>query len=101
MNKIYKVIITETDPETNETKEVHNNEYSGLTLLGTLAADETRMGCAILHENLAGFAAKLASDSKTSMACRMACIMLDEREEKNGDAEAKLMSAILGGMMEE
>ena len=98
---IYQVMINVIDPETNETTEVHNNEYSGLTMLGTLAEDESRMGCTILHENLAGLAAKLASDNKTSMACRMACMMLDEREEKNGNAEAKLMSAILGGMMEE
>lgn len=101
MSKIYKVIITETDPATNETKEVHNNEYSGLTLLGTLAADETRMGCAMLHENITGLAEKLASDKRTSIACHIACMMLDERDEKNGDAEAKLMNAILGGMMEE
>ena len=95
---IYQVIINEIDPATNETKEIHNNKYTGLTMVGTLAEDENRMGCAMLHESVITLAEKLASNKDTAEACRLACAMMDAKDARNGGIEKKLMDAIFGSI---
>lgn len=95
---IYQVIINEIDPDTNEAREAHNNKYTGVTMVGTLAEDENRMGCAMLHESVMTLAEKLASNTDTAEACRIACVMMDARDAKNGGIEKKLMKAIFGSI---
>lgn len=95
---IYQVIINEIDPDTNEAREAHNNKYTEVTMVGTLAEDEKRMGCAMLHESIMTLAEKLASNPDTAKACRLACTMMDAKDTRNDGIEKKLMDAIFGSI---
>ena len=52
MAKVYRVVITAIDSETNtETVEV-DDKYTGLTLVADCVGDEGRMAEIVLHDNL-------------------------------------------------
>lgn len=96
MAKVYRVVITAIDSETNtETVEV-DDKYTGLTLVADCVGDEGRMAEIVLHDNLANMAAKLAAGSKTANAVRLAGLVMDMRKSKLENIENELMNMIMG-----
>ena len=96
MAKVYRVVITAIDSETNtETVEV-DDKYTGLTLVADCVGDEGRMAEIVLHDTLANMAAKLAAGSKTANAVRLAGLVMDMRKSKLENIENELMNMIMG-----
>lgn len=96
MAKVYRVVITAIDSETNtETVEV-DDKYTGLTLVADCVGDEGRMAEIVLHDNLANMAAKLAAGSKTANAVRLAGLVMDMRKSKLENIENELLNMIMG-----
>ena len=95
MEKLYRVTVTEVDPDTKAEKEVHLDEmYTGLTIVAE--CDDGRMSEVLMHENLIGLACKLASGSKTKNAVRLAAVLMDMKKTDAENAENALMRAIMG-----
>ena len=96
MAKVYRVVITAIDSETNtETVEV-DDKYTGLTLVADCVGDEGSMAEIVLHDNLANMAAKLAAGSKTAKAVRLAGLVMEMRKEERETFEDKLLNVIMG-----
>ena len=93
MDKVYRVVITAIDGET-ETVEV-DEKYTGLTLVAD-CVEEGKMSEIVLHDNLANMAAKLAAGSKTSKAVKLATLMDDFNKRDAVNAEKALLRAIMG-----
>ncbi len=95
MGKLYRVKVTEIDPETNEEKEVHlDDNYTGLTIVAE--CEDGRMAEVLMHENLMGLACKLASGSRTKTAVRLATVMMDMKKTDAENAENAISRAIMG-----
>jgi hypothetical protein len=96
MEKLYRVVITEIDPETKAEKEVHVDElYKNVTLIAD-CADRNTMAEVVLNDNLIGIAAKLAGGEKVSEAMKLAAVMAKILDDRAGKAENSLLRAIMG-----
>ena len=88
MAKVYRVVITAIDSETNtETVEV-DNKFTGLTLVADHVGDEGRMAEIVL----------LAAGSKTSVAVRLAAMLMDLEAQDLGKKEDALLRSIMEDM---
>ena len=96
MDKIYHVLITAIDPETNEETVAVDDTYTGLTLVADCG--DNRMAEVVLHDNLANMAAKLAAGDKTAKAVRLATLMMEMDNDKKESMENALLRAIMGGI---
>lgn len=95
MEKLYRVTVTEVDPDTKAEKEVHLDEmYTGLTVVAE--CEDGRMAEVMMHENLMGLACKLASGSKTKTAVRLAAVLMDIKKDDAENAETALLRALMG-----
>lgn len=95
MEKLYRVVITEIDPETKAEKEVHVDEiYQNVTLIADFA-DRKAMAEVVLNDNLIGIAAKLAGGEKVSEAMKLAAVMTKILDDRAGKAENSLLRAIM------
>ena len=95
MGKVYRVTVTEVDPDTKAEKEVHLDEmYTGLTIVAE--CEDGRMAEVLMHENLMGLACKLASGSKTATAVRLAAVLMDMKKTDAENAETALLRQIMG-----
>lgn len=83
MAKLYKVIVTEINTETNETREALNDTYTGFTLCAQ-CPEENRMAEVVMHDNIAGLAERLAA------------LMLDTAKDKAAGLEDALFAAMMG-----
>lgn len=96
MEKLYRVVITEIDPETKAEKEVHVDElYKNVTLIAECAYRNT-MAEVVLNDNLIGIAAKLAGGEKVSEAMKLAAVMAKILDDRAGKAENSLLRAFMG-----
>lgn len=96
MEKLYRVVITEIDPETKAEKEVHVDElYKNVTLIAD-CADRNTMAEVVLNDNLIGIAVKLAGGEKVSEATKLAAVMTKILDDRAGKAENSLLRAIMG-----
>lgn len=96
MEKLYRVVITEIDPETKAEKEVHVDElYQNVTLIAD-CADRKTVAEVVLNDNLIGIAAKLAGGEKVSEAMKLAAAMTQILDSIAGKAENSLLRAIMG-----
>jgi hypothetical protein len=96
MEKLYRVVITEIDPETKAEKEVHVDElYQNVTLIAD-CADRNAMAEVVLNDNLIGIAAKLACGEKVKEAMKLAAVMTNILDDRAGKAENSLLRAIMG-----
>lgn len=96
MEKLYRVVITEVDPESKAEMEVHVDEfYQNVTFVGDYA-DCNKMTEIALHDSIFGIASKLASGEITSKAVRLAYTMMQIREAKAAESENSLLRKIMG-----
>ena len=96
MEKLYRVVITEIDPETKAEKEVHVDElYKNVTIIAD-CADRKSMAEVVLNDNLIGIAAKHACGEKVSEAMKLAEAMTRIHDSIAGKAENSLLRAIMG-----
>jgi hypothetical protein len=96
MEKLYRVVITEIDPETKAEKEVHVDElYKNVTLIAD-CADRNKIAEVVLNDNLIGIAAKLAGGGKVSEAMKLAAVMAKILDDRAGKAENSLLRAFMG-----
>lgn len=96
MEKLYRVVITEIDPETKAEKEVHVDElYKNVTLIAD-CADRKAMAEVVLNDNLISIAAKLAGGETVSEAMKLAAAMTQILDSRAGKAENSLLRAIMG-----
>ena len=96
MEKLYRVVITEIDPETKAEKEVHVDElYKNVTMIADYA-DRNTMAEVVLNDNLVGIAVKLASGEKVNEAMKLAAVMTKILDDIAGKAENSLLRAIMG-----
>lgn len=96
MEKLFRVVITEIDPETKAENEVYLDElYKNVTLIAD-CADRNKIAEVVLNDNLIGIAAKLASGEKVKEAMKLAAIMMKIHDDKAGKAENSLLRAIMG-----
>lgn len=96
MEKLYRVVVTEIDPETKAEKEVHVDElYKNVTLIAD-CADRNAMAEVVLNDNLVGIATKLAVGKKVSEAMKLAAVMAKILDDRAGNAEDSLLRAIMG-----
>jgi hypothetical protein len=96
MEKLYRVVITEIDPETKAEKEVHvDSLYQNVTLIADLA-DRKAIEEVVLNDNLIGIAAKLACGEKVKEAMKLAAVMTNILDDRAGKAENSLLRAIMG-----
>jgi len=103
-NMLFKVQITEVDPETKEEKRnIFEEEggcayYKGLLMIGD--HDHESAQTLILNENILRIAAMIAASPKTEMACRMA-IMMEDAKHKERDNMAGMFEAALASSLED
>lgn len=89
----YRVVCTKIDEDGNE-ENVFDELYDGFTLLGT-CMDDGRMNEVVMHDNIANIAAKMASGEHTSIAARLACLMMDMDKKKASGLEDLLIDAMM------
>ena len=95
MEKLYRVVITEIDPETKAETEVCVDElYKNVTLLAD-CADSKAMTEVVLNDNLIGIAAKLAASDKANEAMKLAAVMTEIFSDRAGKAENGLLHEIM------
>jgi hypothetical protein len=96
MEKLYRVVITEIDPETKAEKEVHVDElYKNVTLIAD-CANRDAMAEVVLHDNLIGIATKLACGETVSEAMKLASVMTNILDDRAGKAENSMLRSIMG-----
>ena len=95
MAKVYHVVITSTDVDTNEQNIELDENYIGLTLIAD-NEDGKSMSEVIIHDNIANMAAKLASGDKTRIALKLARVMDDMKSDRMSAIEDLLSDAIGG-----
>lgn len=96
MEKLFRVVITEIDPETKAEKEVCLDElYENVTLIAD-CADRNKLAEVVLNDNLIGIAAKLASCEKVKEAMKLAAAITQIIGDRAGKAENRLLRAIMG-----
>jgi hypothetical protein len=96
MEKLYRVVITEIDPETKAEKEVHVDElYENVTMIAD-CADGEKMTEVVLNDNLIGIAKKLVSGDKVCEAMKLATVMTKILDDRAGKAENSLLRAFMG-----
>ncbi len=96
MKKLYRVVITEGDPESKAEMEVHVDEFFKNVTLIADCADRKAMAEIVLNDNLIGIAAKLAGGDKVSEAMKLATAMTQILDSRAGKAENSLLRAIMG-----
>ncbi len=96
MDKIYRVNITEVDPETGTETEVLNDNYAGLTL--SADCGDGRMAEVIMHDTIYDLSVRLAQGEKTSKAVRLANALMAIKQDKTNNFETTLMRAIMEDM---
>ena len=95
MDKIYRVKITEVDPETKEERVLDEDEYSGFTLLAT-NIDGTSSCEIMMHDSLMNLAAKIAASKKACSAAKLAVTLMNIKDDANASIEDSLLDAIGG-----
>lgn len=100
MDKVYKCVVTQIDPETNEEEVVLDDTYTGMTILAD-CVEKGRMAEVVLHDNIAGIATKMLSGGKTAVAVRLANCLMDMKDRENESKESALMRAIMGDICDE
>ena len=94
MSKIYRIVATEIDTDTNEEKEVLNDEYEGFTLYGDQGETFSEV---MMHENIIGLASKLAQGKKSVIAMRLARVLEMAKDSDISDMEDDLLNMLRGG----
>lgn len=94
----FKMVLTKVvmDDETKAVvseEVVSEEEYKGVAVLGECFDDE-RMNEVVLHLSLADIASMLASGTHTSVACKLASIMMDMTTDKAA-AKESLLAALM------
>ena len=94
----FKMVLTKvvTDDSTGAvvSEEVVSDEvYKGVAVLGE-CADDGRMNEVVMHLSLADIASMIASGTHTSVACKLANIMMDMTTDKAA-AKENLLAALL------
>ena len=83
MEKLYRVVITEIDPETKaETKTLVDDLYKNVTMFGDKADGENTMSEIVLHDSIMGIASKMANGDATREAIKLAAYMILQDKEK-------------------
>ena len=93
MEKIYHVVATEYNTETDETNEVLNDSYEGFTLYGGKGDTFEEV---IFNENIMGLAAKLIQSTKGRVAVKLAVALDAAKGSMMEDLEDDLID-IIGG----
>jgi hypothetical protein len=97
MENIYRVVITEIDPETKAAKEVHVDElYKNVTLIAD-CADGEQMAEVVLNDSISGMATKIAQGKLTRKAVRLANVFLQMKRDDAENAENDMSRAIMEG----
>ena len=94
----FKMVLTKvvTDDETKAVvseEVVAEEEYKGVAVLGE-CFDDGRMNEVVMHLSLSNIAAMLASGEHTSVACKLANLMMDMTTDKAA-AKESLLAALL------
>lgn len=94
----FKMVLTKvvTDDETKAVvseEVVSEEEYKGVAVLGKCADDE-RMNEVVMHLSISDIASMIASGTHTSVACRLANLMMDMQKDMQGKKE-DLLAALL------
>ena len=94
----FKMVLTKvvTDDETKAVvseEVVAEEEYKGVAVLGE-CFDDGRMNEVVMHLSLADIASMIASGEHTSVACRLANIMMEIGKDKAA-AKENLLAALL------
>ena len=97
MAKTYTLSIVEHDAETNESKEVYNEDYSGLCIMAECLDDE---GCAeiLVNTSITSIAAMISCAKKVKTAATMAIAVDLTRSVGLSGYEEMLAEKIKGDM---
>lgn len=95
MNKRFKTVVISIDNETGEEKEVLNEEYNGLVILGD--KDES-FGEAIMNLNILKMAAMISSSGKMKMAAKLSNAMMSMHDDILSGFEDQLSEMLEGGL---
>lgn len=97
----FKMVLTKvvTDDETKAVvseEVVAEEEYKGVAVLGE-CFDDGRMNEVVMHLSLSNIAAMLASGEHTSVACKLANLMMDMEKQVQSKKEDLLAALLMHG----
>lgn len=96
MENLYRVVITEVDPESKAEIEVHVDDfYKNVTFVGD-CADCDKFTEIAMNDSVLGIAQKFVEGQVTHDAVRLARVMLQIQEAKAAEAENSLLREIMG-----
>ena len=94
LNKVYRVHVTEIDPEDGTQKEIMDERFCGFAL--TADCGDGKCCEAIVNDKLVDIAARIASGEKLHKAARLAGVMMKMKAQfDSNEAEDALLRAIM------
>lgn len=96
MEKLFRMTITELDPETKEPQKTHIDEnYTSIAVVAK--CEDGKAAEIIINDNILSIATKLASCKKLSSAVRLAKTLMDIKQGDAQNSEDALIRAIMEG----
>ena len=96
MEKLYRLVVTQIDPETKEhVKDVLDEELTAIGVIGDCGGDK----CAevMINVSVAELATMIASSRHLSSAAKLALVMERIKRDSISDMESALAEKIFGG----
>ena len=94
LNKVYRVQVTEIDPEDGTQKDIMDERFTGFAL--TADCGDGKCCEAIVNDKLVDIAARIASGEKLHRAARLAAVMMKMKAQfDSNEAEDALLRAIM------
>lgn len=94
LNKVYRVHVTEIDPEDGTQKEIMDDRFTGFAL--SADCGDGRCCEAIVNDRIVDIAARIASGEKFATAVRLAAVMMKVKAHlDSNEAEDALLKAIM------
>lgn len=96
MEKLFRLTITELNPETKEPQKTHIDEnYTSIAVVAK--CEDGKAAEMIINDNLLSIAGKLASSRKLATAVRLAKTLMDIKQGEAQNSEDALIRAIMEG----